>query len=237
MDFSVMRAYTRRLLAEEVAAESFWLDATIDSFNNESYRNFVSLSEILQCDSKADSKAAAAATMPEDGEYANPIDTLRILRVFVKDPTTAKWGKPLTGLTYEEMDREKPDGWLDSIVTGSEKPTFWVPRGQMFHLVPAHNVAAIKNILLQCVQSPATLSGTQIPLVPEGYHEAICYGGAARALEADRGSAENDATYRKFMAHFTEGVLLAKSQDSRKKPIYGVRDIRDFYTTESEWRG
>src|SRR5574340_559931 len=93
MQKSDLRSYTRLILAETDPTTSYWSDSDIDTFVQRGYEDVCILGELLQCVSKSKTFIASAATMPDDGMYAIPIDMLRILRLFVFDSVNVKWVK------------------------------------------------------------------------------------------------------------------------------------------------
>jgi hypothetical protein len=225
-----LRAYTRRLLAEQNAAESFWSDADLNDFLNRAQEQVAVLAELLHCNSLANSEAGVQ-------QYLQPRDILRVQRVFYKHPQTGEW-LTLTYRSPDELDVAFP-GWADAVASPGETPTWWTMRGQIVHLVPAPAETATQNIRLWGVQTPPPLvTDTEEPTFPLGYHEAVAIGAAIRALAADRTNPDNQRTIVGVLQPlFMAQVLAAKAQHQRKAPYETrLRDVRDFYSTDSGWR-
>ena len=84
MDRATLRAYVRRLLAEQTATTSFWSDADLNDYINRAYEEVVTVAELLHCTSLGNSQAGIQ-------EYPLPKDTLGVVRVFYKDPSDGKF--------------------------------------------------------------------------------------------------------------------------------------------------
>lgn len=234
MTLAQIRTMTRRMLAEEVAADSFWDDPDLDEFINWSYNDIVVAAELLQCNSRAD--AVAAVDMPDDGEYAMPGDTLKILRAFFKSPLTSKFIR-LDLALVEEMDLLASDWFTQKAASTTDIPTHCVLRGQLFHLVPAPIVSGTQNILLWCIQAPAPLAvDGDIPKISSGYHKAIAAGGAFAALDSDRTNPENVKAAARLQARYNGMVALARSQHLLRTVVPRIRDPRDAFLPPSGWR-
>ncbi len=220
-----IRVYARRWLAEQVAADSFWDDATLNDFLNRAYEQIVSMAELLQCNSEGGVTFVAGEV---HNEYVMPADILRILSIRYR-------GKKLIDKTVEELDLEDSD-WITRVADAGTNPVKWAPAGQTFYLVPAPSETASGVLLMRCIQTPAPLTGdTQSPQVPTGYHELIAIGTAVRALRSDRTAPENRQAIVDGERLIEGGIAWAASQHRRQAPRRGkLVDVRDFYS--SQWR-
>lgn len=221
--------FMRKFLAEEVATESFWSDPALIDYLNFGYVDVVSRAELLQCTSMG------ATTAGED-EYAFPKDTIRVVRVFHKDPTTSKY-KKLTDKTITELDLDDPQ-WTEKVCASGELPQMWAPRGQMFHVTPAPFQTQADGLQMWCIQSPPFLTdNSQAPEIPEAYHEAVAMAGCLRALSSDRTSQEAIAAADRLEPRVERAIAIAHTQHQRKAPdVFSLVDIRDFYQTATGWR-
>ncbi len=227
MNRGEIRAYARRLLAEQTAADSFWSDADLNDYINRAYEEVVTVAELLHCTSLGNSQAGVQ-------EYPFPKDTLGVVRVFYLDPADGKF-KEVHYRSLEDMDFIDPI-WPVAVCESGEIPGFWTVRGQLLHLVPAPYETGIQNIRLWCIQAPAPLTDdAQEPEIPLSYHEAIAVGAAKRALLADRTNPDNERTVRSLDTMFQQAVAVARSQHLRKpRNQTRLQDMRDFYS--QEWR-
>jgi hypothetical protein len=220
-----LRAYARRLLAEQIASTSFWSDADLNDYLNRALEQFVSLTGVLRC----------ISTVPSDVTltlYPLPQDTLRVLRIYY-----AGRAEPLDDATIEWLDNWDRT-WPTLTATSGQTPTWWAPFGQGYFLVPKP-AASGELITLWCVQAPTPLSadtGTgSVPPISTAFHEALATGAAIRALAQDRTNPDNVRAIKTLTdLLWTPAIVAAQSYESRKSPHQQMRDIRDLYP--QEWR-
>lgn len=223
MNRGELRAFTRRLLSESIASDSFWTDADLNLNLDLGADQVASDTELLQ-------GTITTPSVVDQGEYPLPVDTLRPKRVFYE----ATAGKPksakLEFWPLAKLDAEKP-GW-EGAVSGT--PGIWTQRGRLLVLFSAPDVVN-RLITIWDVQGapPMTADGDDPPF-PRPFHPAIAYQAAIFALLQDKENplwASAAKTIGQMYAHL---IATAISTAGPAKHPTRFIDVRDGYP--SEWR-
>lgn len=233
MNRGALRLFTRRLLAETIASESFWDEPTLNDFLDRGHEEVVSRAELLHCTSTG---GVVFVSGEVHGEYLFPKDALRVVRLFYALSSDKKY-KRLDDSTIEQLDLHDPE-WTEKVASPGERPRKWAPRGQGFHLYPAPSETFTDALRLWCIQTPLPfVNDSSEPDIATGYHEAIAIAAAIRALKSDRTSAENGPAITRMERDLGAHIAWAQAQHARKGPkVQQLRDIRDSYQTTSGWR-
>lgn len=228
-----IRTLTRRLLAEQVPAESFWDNPTLDDFIDRGHEEVCVRAELLHCTSIG---GVVFVQGEVHGEYLFPKDALRVVRLFYALSADKKY-KRVDDTTIEQLDLADPE-WTEKVCDPGARPVRWAPRGQQFHLYPAPSETFTQALKLWCIQTPLPfVNDTAEPDIPTGYHPAIARAATLWALKSDRTSAENGPMITRVERDLAADIVWAQAQHTRKGPKVSVlRDVRDNFATTSGWR-
>lgn len=226
MTLPSLRAFTRRLLNEQVPSDSYWDDATLDDYLNRANEFFHLLTEVSQGQTQYNSAAGVQ-------EVTLSSAVIKPKRVFYLNPTTSKF-KLLDFRTVTELDLEN-SAWFTLTAENGSTPTKFAFRGSTLYLVPAPFETATNAVRVWGVHGPAQEMSdpTHTPgTFPAVFHHAIAYWAAVMALEQDRLSPGATTGIARLEKRFHALVLMASDAELQKGPAKTVRDIRDFYQAE-----
>ncbi len=133
----------------------------------------------------------------DDATYALPATALKIKKVKLD-------GKSLEPITLEESDKFGSTG----------KSGYYYVWANEITLVPTPTQGGTNNLKVWYTRKPAALTlTTDIPEVPETYHEDIVRFALARAKELD----EENAAAANLMAEFDVRILESRSEATGKQ--------------------
>lgn len=225
MTLAQLRVFTRRLLNEVSATDSFWEESDLDDYLNRGNELFHALTEIRESSSTYSSVASQL-------EYPLKTEVIRPKRVHFLDPTTSKF-KKLTVLTIEELELED-EAWFTKVADAGTTPTKASFRGSTLYVVPAPNATATNNIRVWGVHGPADDLPATGPDFVAVYHQALAFHAAILAIEQDQSSPGASSRISRLSKWWDRFVSLAAIRETQKGPPYRLRDVRDFFT--QEWR-